>query len=237
MQWIWTMKWHFILQAINWVEHNRGKPMTTFLCILQNQVSRSRRKKEWGWLTCFPFFLLLIPSTLNHWHFPQFAFHRSLSSAPPLGNMNFINRELFWPFLLVVHRSVWVHTWACGPHAPVLSSHSYSVSLSHSPSPRLYPLLFHPFPTDQFLNSPLFSHCLETCSMASLKWEWGEERTFSHWSYYWPQGWRDFSWKRIRVGESHEAKWAGRPISLPHRPLTQRSEFWMDIPMGRTYPE
>lgn len=73
--------------------------MTTFLCILQNQVSRPPRKKEWGWLTCFPFFLLLIPSTMNHWHFPQFAFHRSLSSAPPLGNMNFINREV-WALLL-----------------------------------------------------------------------------------------------------------------------------------------
>lgn len=44
-----------------------------------------------------------------------------------------------------------------------------SGSLSHSPSPWPYPLLFHPFPTDQFLNSPLFSDLLETCSMASLK--------------------------------------------------------------------
>lgn len=156
--------------------------MTTFLCILQNQVSRSPRKKEWGWLTCFPFFLLLIPSTMNHWHFPQFAFHRSLSSAPPLGNMNFINREV-WALLLGspqacagVHMSLWASRSGLG--LPFLLC--ASGSLSRSPSLRLQPLLFHPFPTDQFLNSPLFPDLLETCSMASLQWEWGKERTFSH---------------------------------------------------------
>lgn len=149
--------------------------MTTFLCILQNQASSSLRMKAWGWLTRFPFFLLLIPSTLNHWHFPQFAFHRSLSSAPPLGNMNFINRELFWPFSLVLHRSVWVHAWVCGPHALVLGSHLCSVSKGLCPIPVPLavssPLL--PFPYRSVWNSSLSSDLLETCSMASRKWGLG----------------------------------------------------------------
>lgn len=121
-----------------------------------------------GVVDLFPFFFgLLILSTLNPWHFPQFAFHGSLSSAPPLGNRNFINRELFWLYFSVVHRSVWVSTWECGLHILVFDSHFYSVSVSlyHSLPPTtphcLWPLLFYSF--------SLFPDLLETCSMAGLE--------------------------------------------------------------------
>lgn len=216
MRWIWTIKWHVILQAINWVEHNREKPVSTFLCILQNEVPRSPRKKERGWLTCFPFFLLLIPSTLNHWHFPQFAFQGSWSSAPPLGNMNFINRELFWPFVVepdlcgCTRECVGLAFWSWAH----ISAPCLSVSVPRHPSPWLDPPLL-PFPYRWGLKLHLSPELLETCSMASLKWESGEERTFSHWSSCRPRGWETFFWKRIILGRATKLTGWQAHLSVP----------------------
>lgn len=82
------------------LEQNRGRPVSTLLCILQKSSFEVLEDGRMEVVDLFPFLSTADPSTVNHWHFPQFAFHRSLSPAPPLGNMNFINKELFWPFVL-----------------------------------------------------------------------------------------------------------------------------------------
>lgn len=49
--------------------------MTTFLCILQKSSFKVPKDERMGVVDLFPFFFgLLIPSTLNHWHFPQVTF-------------------------------------------------------------------------------------------------------------------------------------------------------------------
>ena len=130
---------------------------------------RVPRIKEWGWLTCFPFFLLRIPSTLNHWHFPQFALPRSLSSAPPLGNKNFINKELFWPCIL---QPTCLCGWAHGCTGFMFWSLARGLTLClwvFVPKPFPFGWTLYPFPTNQF-GTRLFSlNSLESHFMADLE--------------------------------------------------------------------
>lgn len=175
--------------------------MTTFLYILQNQVSRSPRMKEWGWLTCFPFFGLLIPSTMNHWQFPVY-FSQELKFSSTFRKHDLNKQGAFWPYFLV-HRSVWVSTWGCG--LPFWS-------LAHISTPSLCLCLI-----PLHIGHTLFSFTLSLrtkfelasslTSLRSVLWQAlkGVLRTFSHWNSHWQQGWRDISWWMISIGECHEA--------------------------------
>lgn len=161
-------------------------------------------------------FYCWFPSTMNHWHFPQFAFHRSLRPAPPLGNMYFINKELFWPCIL------WpTHLW-------LTSRLCVSESLS-SPLPLSVPSPVSLFRNRPILNSPLFP---------GLLWDpfYGRPGKRGWWGHLATgvvignKSEETFPGKGCMLGR---AWWAGRPPLGPAS-LWRRWMNWVDTPTGKT---
>lgn len=126
--------------------------------------------REWGWLTCFPFFFgLLIPSTLNHWHFPQVTFTGASVQL-------YLHKQATFLALLLGRAQVGV-----GEHMRVWTSHAglwltflfclcvFVPLLTPHPTPLAVPSFLLPFPYRPILNLSLFPDLLESCSMAGLE--------------------------------------------------------------------
>lgn len=231
MRWIWTIKWHVILQAINWVEHNREKPVSTFLCILQNEVPRSPRKKERGVVDLFPFLSAANSLLSESLAFSTVCFSRELKFSSTFRKHELHTQGTFLA-LCGRPRSMWVHTRMCGPCTLVLGSHFCSMSLSLCPvtPPLGWTLLFYPFPTDEVWNCIFPLNSLRPVLWQALSGSQGRRGHLATGVIVGHEDERLFFLEKDHTGESHKANRLAGPSLCP-------TGLWhKGMNFGWTYP-
>lgn len=184
------------------LEQNRGRPVSTLLCILQKSSFEVPEDGRMEVVDLSPFL-----STADSLHHESLAFSTVCFSQELKSSSTFRKHELHKQGAFLALRPV-AHTPLA--HISTLCLWVFVKS----------PLLFHSLGTDRFWTCLFSLDSFETHFMAGL--EKGVARTFSHWSYYWQQECRDFSWKRMHVGESL-VSW--QATSGSRKPLAQVNEL------------